>query len=103
MSDELLPDTQTLVLLAYALLVNVVAFGAYGLDKWKAKHDRRRIPEARLLLSIVIGGLLGAWLGMAFFRHKTQKTSFRIKAVGASIVCVAWIAFAVRYWLLGSD
>ncbi len=31
------------------ILVNVVTFFVYGIDKWKARHNRWRIPEAVLL------------------------------------------------------
>ena len=54
----------------YLLVINVVAFCLYGLDKWKAKHNRWRISEATLILSAVIGGSLGAFCGMNLFRHK---------------------------------
>jgi len=99
MFEGLTLNTLQLALLAYALLINLLAFAVFGLDKWKARGGRRRVPEARLLMTILCGGILGAWIGMALFRHKTQKTSFRIKAFLASAVCAGWIALAFGYWL----
>ena len=62
----------------YLAVLNVVAFVAYGIDKYKAKHNRWRISEATLLLMAIAGGCVGALLGMRAFRHKTQKLKFTI-------------------------
>ena len=56
----------------YALVaVNLVTFGAFGIDKWMARKGRRCIPEARLLLLAWATGMFGAWVGMSVFRHTT--------------------------------
>ena len=65
------------LLLYYVLAVNVVAFAAYGIDKWKAKHGMWRIPESTLLLLAVVGGSLDALLGMRIWHHKTKHAKFR--------------------------
>ena len=67
----------------WLLIINVAAFLAYGLDKLlaklKARHEKvPRLPERNLLLLAIVGGGIGAWLGMEVFRHKTQHRSFRI-------------------------
>ena len=68
-----------LFLAAWLLAVNVVTFGYYGYDKSRARSCRSRIPEATLHgLVPLLGGTLGAWLGMKTFRHKTIKPSFRL-------------------------
>jgi len=64
-------------LAAWLLAVNLVAFAAYGLDKRLARRGRWRISEADLLYYTLIGGTIGAALGMKLFRHKTRKASFR--------------------------
>ena len=62
--------TQTIV---YTIIcINVVTFVVYGIDKWKAKQGSWRISEATLLLLAVIGGSLGALLGMQVWHHKTM-------------------------------
>lgn len=65
------------ILMCYLLLVNVIAFVMYGIDKRRAKKDAWRIPEARLLLVAAAGGSVGAWLGMKVWRHKTLHKKFR--------------------------
>ena len=63
---------------AVVLIMSLITFAAYGIDKRQAKKNGRRIPEARLHWLALMGGWLGAWAGQQFFRHKTQKLRFRI-------------------------
>ena len=79
-------------LLYGVLAMNALTFLAFGLDKWKAAHARRRIPEAQLLLLSWATGLFGGWIGMSVFRHKTQKTSFRVKMAAVTLVNLLWPA-----------
>ena len=67
--------TQTI---AYILIViNVLTFLVYGIDKWKAKQGSWRISEVTLLLLAVIGGSIGALLGMKVWHHKTMHKKFK--------------------------
>jgi uncharacterized membrane protein YsdA (DUF1294 family) len=61
--------------LFYAVL-NASSFALYGLDKFKAKAEKWRISERNLLVASLFGPL-GAWLGMHYFKHKTQKHIFK--------------------------
>ena len=79
--------TQTIV---YILIcINVVTFLVYGIDKWKAKQDSWRISEATLLMLAVIGGTIGASLGMQVWRHKTMHLKFKY---GLPLILLAQIA-----------
>ncbi len=60
------------------LALNLLTFIIYGIDKFKAKKAKWRIPESTLLLLAVIGGSIGAWLGLQVWRHKTQHKKFYI-------------------------
>ena len=60
------------------LTLNLLTFIIYGIDKFKAKKAKWRISEATLLLLAVIGGSIGAWLGLQVWRHKTQHKKFFI-------------------------
>lgn len=61
----------------YLLAINVVTFFVYGIDKWKARHKRWRVSEAALLVLALLGGSVGAWLGMYVWRHKTLHKKFK--------------------------
>ncbi|MCQ2461758.1 MAG: DUF1294 domain-containing protein [Clostridia bacterium] len=63
-------------LLYYLIIVNVVTFILFGIDKWKAKRHAWRIPEATLLGLAIAGGSAGALLGMLAFHHKTKHKKF---------------------------
>lgn len=60
----------------YLVVVNVLALALMGIDKYRAKHEKWRIPEKRLFGIALWGGSIGCWLGMCLFRHKTQHKSF---------------------------
>ena len=62
----------TEALLYYLIVINVVTFLVYGIDKWKAKKGSWRISEATLLILAAIGGSIGALLGMKIWHHKTM-------------------------------
>lgn len=76
----------------YFILINVVTFAVYGIDKKKARKGLWRIPEATLLLLAVIGGALGAWIGMRFWHHKTLHWKFRI---GIPLILLFYLANAI--------
>ena len=76
------------------LMLNVIAFSLFGLDKQRAKRGLWRIRESALLAVIWLMGGVGAWLGMRLFRHKTQKRAFVISASVASVLQLALMALA---------
>ena len=65
------------ICLSYLAIINIVAFFMYGIDKWKAKRSKWRISETALLVLAVVGGSIGAWLGMKTWHHKTLHKKFR--------------------------
>lgn len=80
------------------ILVNLLTFVLYGVDKLRAKQADRRIPERTLLLLPYLGGSVGALLGMWIFRHKTKHLKFRILVPLALLLQIA--AVAALYWYL---
>lgn len=69
-------DDKTIILLiylGYLLLLSLITFIAYGVDKRKAKKGKWRVKEGTLLLLSLIGGATGGFLAMKKFRHKTTK------------------------------
>lgn len=65
-------------LVYYFIGINVLTFLVYGADKWKARRSKWRIPEDTLIWMAIVGGSVGALLGMYLFRHKTQHKKFKI-------------------------
>ena len=67
--------TKQIVILAYAgwlVLLSIIAFIAYGVDKRKAKKGKWRTKEKTLLLLSFLGGAFGGFPAMLVFHHKTK-------------------------------
>lgn len=79
------------ILIYYLIGINILTFLVYGIDKWKAKQGYWRISEATLLILAVIGGTIGALLGMKVWHHKTMHKKFKY---GLPLILLAQIAFA---------
>lgn len=84
-------------LLIWVLLWTVISFALMGLDKWKAIHYRRRIPEKALFFTAALGGSVGAMVGMSLFRHKTKHWSFKL-GMPAILTLQLLLALAVSNW-----
>ena len=69
--------------------INVLTLIVYGIDKWNAKQGKRRISEATLLMLAIIGGSVGALLGMRIWHHKTMHKKFKY---GLPLILLAQIA-----------
>lgn len=65
-------------LVIYIIVINIVSFLVYGIDKRCAIKNKRRISEHTLFVYSFIGGFIGAILGMKLFHHKTRKLKFYI-------------------------
>ena len=76
----------------YLIGINVIAFLVYDIDKWKAKKSLWRIRETALLGLAVLGGSIGAWLGMKVWRHKTMHKKFKY---GIPLILIAQIAIVL--------
>lgn len=77
--------------------LSVVSVIAYGFDKAEARRGGQRLSENSLHLIAVLGGWPGALIAQQWFRHKTQKRSFRIV-----FWATAAINIAVVIWLLAT-
>ena len=84
-----------LIIFAFILL-NIVAFIIYGLDKRRARNNAWRISE-KTLLSVATLAPWGSLLGMYVFRHKTQKKKFKVVWLSAvlDIFLIALIIYAL--------
>ena len=89
------------ILAVWLVLINLVTFLTFGLDKLKAKRKEkrekiRRIPEKTLFLLAILGGSVGALLGMRVWHHKTLHKSFRF---GIPLILILQIIFPAGLWL----
>ena len=77
------------------VVMSIVTFGAYALDKEAARADRWRTPESTLHMLGLFGGWPGALLAQQLLRHKSKKASF---------IAAFWFSAAVNasvlLWML---
>lgn len=87
------------VVVGYLVIINVLAFVLYGIDKRKARKDKYRISESTLLWMARLGGGVGSWIGIRKFHHKTKHKRFVIIVPLWTIVWVVGIVYLViRYY-----
>ena len=85
------------ILLLYLILINLLGFVLYGVDKLKSKRKGScRIPERVLLWAARLGGGVGCWLGMMLFRHKTKHNRFMILVPLWTVLWAAALALLQR-------
>ena len=85
-----------IIILIFYLIINLLAFTLYGIDKQKAQKQVWRIPEKSLFLTAFLGGAFGALIGMQVFHHKTKKNYFwilNLLALGLHLVLMYFLLF----------
>ncbi|PIT86247.1 MAG: DUF1294 domain-containing protein [Candidatus Magasanikbacteria bacterium CG10_big_fil_rev_8_21_14_0_10_43_6] len=87
----------TQLAMIYALVINIITFFYFGIDKIKSRGDTRRVPEKTLWLLSLVGGSVGGLCAMYFFRHKTKKISFQCTLAVVVLVQLAAIYIVIRY------
>ena len=82
-------------MIIYLLAVNIIAFLMYGIDKSRARQGKWRISEKTLIGIAVIGGSIGALLGMLVFHHKTKHWYFRFGIPAILLIqgILIWLIF----------
>lgn len=60
------------------IIVNLLTFIVFCIDKRHARKHLSRVPEKTLLSLSFLGGAIGALGAMLLFRHKTKHTSFMV-------------------------
>jgi len=89
------------LLACWLLIIHLITFFVFGVDKWKAKRKEkndavRRISEKTLLILSILGGSVGALLGMKVWHHKTLHMAFRI---GVPVILILQILIPFGLWL----
>ena len=83
-------------IIIYVVFINLLGFAIMGIDKWKAKHKKWRIPEASLFAVAVLGGSIGSIAGMYVFRHKTKHLYF---VIGMPVILVLQLGLFIGLYL----
>ena len=81
------------IIIGYVIVINVITLMMYGIDKWKVKHSKWRIPEATLLIMAAVGGSIGAWMGIKLFHHKTLHKKVKYGVPGIFLIQLGIILF----------
>ena len=76
------------------LVINLITFVLYGVDKRRARRGQWRIPEKTLLTGTWLLGGVGAWLAMRTFRHKTKHIAFQVSAPIGAVLSLLLMALA---------
>ena len=77
-----------MVIIWYFIILNIITFILMGVDKRKAIKHQWRISEKTLWITAIIGGSIGAIIGMRFFKHKTKHQLF---TVGMPLILVVQV------------
>lgn len=78
----------------YLIIINIITFLSYGLDKLKAKIKCHRIKETTLLSMSIFGGAFMGFLAMIIFNHKTKVNRFII----VNLVSILIYIFIIYYF-----
>lgn len=79
----------------WLIIINIITFAVFGIDKKKAIDGKFRIKELTLFVLSLLGGSFGGLIAMHTFHHKTRKWYFKF---GIPLILVAWVAMIV--WLV---
>ena len=89
------PETFVLIGLSLAaglVVVNLLTFAAFAVDKRRSQTGEWRIPETTLLTLAALGGWPAAKLAQRTLRHKTRKEPFRTMLNMVALPMVAIVA-----------
>ncbi len=82
------------IIVWYIVIVSIITFIVFGIDKFRAMRHEHRVPERTLFSLAAVGGSVGALLGMLLWRHKTRHRSF---TVGVPAIIMAQVAVVLWF------
>lgn len=83
--------------LLYIMGMSIFSMLLMYIDKTRARKNQYRISERTLWLFAVIGGAIGATIGMNMFRHKTKHTAFKIGLPILSVIQIVLIVYGYSF------
>ena len=85
------------VYLSLMVIMSIISFILYGVDKKKAIKGKERIKEKTLLFYTIFNGAIGAFFARFVFRHKTEKKYFSLTIFAGLFIQV--LGLAILYYL----
>ena len=76
----------------WLIIINIITFAVFGIDKKKAIDGKFRISESALFLLSLVGGSLGGFIAMHTFHHKTKKWYFKF---GIPLILIAQVLLII--------
>jgi uncharacterized membrane protein YsdA (DUF1294 family) len=73
-------------------VVNLIGFIICKIDKTRAKKHQWRIAEKQFFIVSALGGAIGTYIGLRYFRHKTKHWYFMI---GIPVIFIIQIMLGV--------
>ena len=77
----------------YFIVINIISFILFGIDKKRSIKKKYRISEFTLILISLIGGCFGSMLGMVYYHHKNKKIKFLISL---PLISIIWILIFIN-------
>lgn len=83
------------ILLSCLLILNLLCFLLFAVDKRKARRGQRRIAEKTLHLATLPGAAPGAWAAIFLLHHKNRKAAFwsltlALTLLQGAVLYLAW-------------
>lgn len=84
------------ILVAYLVIINLITFVAFAVDKIAAIERKSRIRIVTLLALSFFGGSIGGLIAMYLLRHKTRKDYFTVGIPLIMIMQVVLLFYAMN-------
>lgn len=84
-------------MLILLIVFNIADFMIVGIDKFRSKRRRWRIPERIFFIVSALGGSVGVYAGLLFFRHKTRHRYFMLGIPMIIFIQIVILYFAYTY------
>lgn len=76
----------------YFIIVNIISFIIFGIDKKRSMKKKYRISEFSLFILSIVGGCFGSLFGMYYYHHKNRKLNF---SLGIPIISIIWLIILI--------
>lgn len=98
---ELLFSNNTILMIIFFILINLIAIILMKRDKQYAENGERRIKEATLLIVALVGGSIGMYYAMFKYKHKTLHNKFSIGIPVIIVIQFAFVSYLLMNGILG--